>query len=300
MMIEVNSPETLPYKVAEPATQSLPFIFNSPHSGRHYPSSFLESSRLDKHMIRRSEDLYVDELFSDMPLKGAPLLCAQFPRAYLDVNREPYELDPKMFEGSLPSYANIRSIRVACGLGTIARVVAEAQEIYKHRLPVEEALYRIEKLYKPYHRQLRQLMAQTRALHTNAFLIDCHSMPSGDDGAGNGSRPDFVVGDRYGTSCAPALTETIAASLSDLGYNVSRNRPYAGGFITEHYGRPGAGLHALQLEINRGLYANEADFTKNSHFQILKNDLNAVFEQAFESTADFATKTDRDLPLAAE
>lgn len=289
-----------PFKVRAPASQSLPFIFNSPHSGRHYTQAFLASSRLDEHTIRRSEDIFVDELFADMPAMGAPLLSACFPRAYLDVNREPYELDPKMFDGALPSYANIRSIRVAGGLGTIARVVAEAHEIYHSRIPVDEALERIETLYKPYHQQLRQLIAKTHARFQNAFLIDCHSMPSGDHHVPTSNRPDFVLGDRYGTSCTGALTQALFKGLSDLGYSVSCNKPYAGGFITEHYGRPNSGLHALQLEINRGLYANESELTKNGHFEILKNDLNKVFKRAFDTIELYDSKRDDQPPLAAK
>ena len=300
MVKDVELLEMAPFKVIRPTKQSLPFIFNSPHSGREYTKTFLDSSRLDPSTIRRSEDLYVDELFSDMPDKGAPLLHATFPRAFLDVNREPYELDPKMFKGDLPSYANIRSIRVAGGLGTIARVVAEAQEIYRHPIPVEEALERIEKLYKPYHAQLRRLIAQTYQHFQNAFLIDCHSMPSGDNRGNKDVRPDFVLGDRYGTSCTTERTDVIAESLTDLGYTVNRNKPYAGGFITEHYGRPNTGLHALQLEINRGLYTHEAELTKNDHFTILKDDLNKVFEQAFDVVETFDIKSEDRLPLAAE
>lgn len=300
MAKEVDLLEITPFKVAKPVHQSLPFIFNSPHSGRHYTQAFLDSSRLDPNTIRRSEDLFVDELFADMPYKGAPLLAACFPRAYMDVNREPYELDPKMFTGSLPSYANIRSIRVAGGLGTIARVVAEAQEIYRHPIPVEEALHRIETLYKPYHSQLRKLIAQTHKLYQNTFLIDCHSMPSGDNRGNTDARPDFVLGDRYGTSCTASLTDVIVTSLIDLGYSVNRNKPYAGGFITEHYGRPNTGLHALQLEINRGLYADEAKFMKNDHFTILKDDLNKVFQKAFDMVELFDNEPSSRLPLAAE
>lgn len=300
MTKDVDLLETTPFKVARPAHQSLPFIFNSPHSGRHYTKDFLDSSRLDAKAIRRSEDLFVDELFADMPKKGAPLLHACFPRAFIDVNREPYELDPKMFDGPLPSYANIRSIRVAGGLGTIARVVAEAKEIYRHPIPVEEALQRIERFYKPYHAQLCTLITQTHQLFQNAFLIDCHSMPSGDNRGNKDIRPDFVLGDRYGTSCSTELTDVIAETLSDLGYSANRNKPYAGGFITEHYGRPNTCIHTLQIEINRGLYANEDTLTKNGHFEVVKDDLNKVFQHAFDKIESYDITPDNRLPLAAE
>lgn len=257
MKIVTDFREEPPFEILAPAEQRLPFVFNSPHSGASYPQSFLDASRLDSLAIRRSEDAFVDDLFAGVVPMGAPLLRVRFPRAYLDVNREPYELDPKMFEGRLPPYANTRSLRVAGGLGTIARIVSESQEIYAHRLTVDEAMERIETLYKPYHNTLRRLLAQTHVRFGFAVLIDCHSMPSSVRCQTTGNRPDFILGDRYGTSCPVELTDLAATLLKAKGYTVSRNKPYAGGFITEHYGRPAKGLHALQLEINRGLYMDE-------------------------------------------
>ncbi|SDU35954.1 N-formylglutamate amidohydrolase [Stappia sp. ES.058] len=261
------------FEVLHPAEQCVPFVFNSPHSGCHYPDAFLRASRLDSTAIRRSEDAFVDELFEHVVPLGAPLLRARFPRAYLDVNREPYELDPKMYDDRLPSYANIRSIRVAGGLGTIARVVGEAQEIYQGRLCVHEALERIETIYKPYHQTLRRLLAQTHVAFGYAVLIDCHSMPSAIKTSDGSPRPDFILGDRYGTSCAVQLLDAASETLRGMGYRVSRNKPYAGGFITEHYGRPVKGLHALQLEINRGLYMDETKTRKHAGFATLAQDL---------------------------
>ncbi|TWI82259.1 N-formylglutamate amidohydrolase [Roseibium hamelinense] len=285
-----------PFDILAPADQRLPFVFNSPHSGRQYPREFLEASRLNEVSIRRSEDAYVDDLFKAAVEVGSPLLRAHFPRAYLDVNREPYELDPKMFEGRLPSYANVRSIRVAGGLGTVARVVGENQEIYKHRLPVSEALSRVEYIYKPYHTALRRLLAQTHVTFGHAILIDCHSMPSSVKCQNNDVRPDFILGDRYGTSCSEELTNRAAAILNSLGYNVSRNKPYAGGFITEHYGRPSSGLHALQLEINRGLYMDEARHQPHEGFSKLASDLrDFIIEITAMPDAGFAAE-----PIAAE
>lgn len=287
-----------PFTVVEAEGTPQPFIFNSPHSGRHYPKRFLAMSRLDESKIRKSEDLFVDELFDDMPTMGATLLSANFPRAYLDVNREPYELDPKMFDGALPSYANVRSIRVAGGLGTVARVVAESHEIYSEPIQVEDALLRIKTLYRPYHAQLRKLFAKLHVTHGEAFLVDCHSMPSG--ASTHGNRPDFVLGDRYGTSCTPGLTELLATLLSDRGYSVNRNKPYAGGFITEHYGRPASGLHTIQLEINRGLYANEKTLAKLVTFDDVKADLNAVFDQVFKIFRGSPEIDLEEISLAAE
>lgn len=259
-----------------PREQTVPFVFNSPHSGRYYPPDFLASTCLDKNEIRRSEDLLVDRLFAPVVRLGAPLMSAVYPRAYLDVNREPYELDPKMFAGRLPSFANIRSLRVAGGLGTIPRVVSDTANIYKGPLPVEEALGRIERIYRPYHDTLRRLLAQTHVAFGMSVLIDCHSMPSNIRGGPSRVRPDFVLGDRFGTSCMPELTDRAATTLNALGYTVCRNKPYAGGFITEHYGRPARGLHALQIEVNRALYMDEYELQPHNGFERLTSDLAAL------------------------
>lgn len=285
MQVVTGFNNTDAFDLLRPAQQCVPFVFNSPHSGRDYPDAFLRASRLDTRAIRRSEDAFVDELFEPVLSLGAPLLRARFPRAYLDVNREPYELDPKMYEDRLPSYANCRSIRVAGGLGTIARVVGEAQEIYRERLSVQEALLRIETLYKPYHRALRRILAQTHVDFGYAILVDCHSMPSAVRNSEGGARPDFILGDRYGTSCAPLLIEAATRILRDMGYSVSRNKPYAGGFITEHYGRPAKGLHALQIEINRALYMDETRTERNASFAELASNLRQ-FANEFVAISD--------------
>jgi N-formylglutamate amidohydrolase len=267
------------FEIASPAEPTLPLVFNSPHSGRCYPPEFLAASCLDERAIRRSEDTYVEELFAPAAALGAPFLKANFPRAWLDVNREPYELDPKMFEGSLPTFANVRSVRVAGGLGTIARIVSESEEIYARPLTVEEALARIENVYKPYHRALRQLVAATHASFGFAVLIDCHSMPSAVRGSQGRLRPDIVLGDRYGTSCAGDLVDHAAHTLSRLGYTVSRNKPYAGGFITEHYGQPARNLHAVQIEVNRSLYMDERTLERTPGFARLSADLVKFVEE---------------------
>jgi len=258
-----------PFEIAAPSGRRLPIVLNSPHSGCCYPGAFLAASRLDPKAIRRSEDFFVDELVAPAVSAGCALLRANFPRAWLDVNREPYELDPKMFAGTLPSYANVRSVRVAGGLGTIARIVSESEEIYAEPLAVPEALARIEDVYKPYHRTLRQLVLDTRTEFGTAVLIDCHSMPSSVRGVHGRLRPDVVIGDRYGTSCAAELTDFVAATLTNLGYTVGRNKPYAGGFITEHYGQPARGFHAMQVEFNRSLYMDEKSLARLPRFAIL-------------------------------
>ncbi|MBS0243695.1 MAG: N-formylglutamate amidohydrolase [Proteobacteria bacterium] len=265
-----------PFVIVAPPVQTMPFVFCSPHSGRVYPSLFLAQSRLDAHTLRKSEDCYVEELLGGVPALGAPLIAARFPRAYVDVNREPYELDPDLFEGPLPLYANTQSVRVVGGLGTIARIVADSEEIYPGKLPVGVALERIERLYKPFHAALADLIEATRRQFGMAVLIDCHSMPSAPVGQPMSSRPQFVLGDRFGSSCDIKLTRALREALTGHAHEVHINRPYAGGFITEHYGRPGRGLHALQLEINRALYLNEATFERTRGFEPLRATLTRV------------------------
>jgi N-formylglutamate deformylase len=277
-MTELKDDLDPPFEILEPAEWSGPVIFNSPHSGTTYPRAFLTASRLDLATLRRSEDSFVDDLALGVVRCGYPLMRAHFPRCYVDVNREPYELDPRMFEGRLPSFANTRSMRVAGGLGTVARIVGDAQEIYGHRIPVDDAIRRIETLYKPYHRALRRLFTRIHRDFGAAVLIDCHSMPSTAGAKDERPRSDIVLGDRYGTSCAAAVAETAEATLRAQGYSVSRNKPYAGGFITEHYGNPAAGLHAIQLELNRALYMDERRFERSPSFGRLASDLEILAE----------------------
>jgi N-formylglutamate amidohydrolase len=285
-----------PFEVRDPAEQRVPFVFNSPHSGRHYPDRFLSMVRLDRTAIRRSEDCYVEELFGSAVPLGAPMLTANFPRAYLDVNREPWELDPRMFAEPMPSFANIRSVRVAGGLGTVPKLVGEGLDIYPGRLPLSEAVDRIETIYKPYHEQLKRLVTRTHARFGFAILVDCHSMPASIRIGENGVRPDFIVGDRFGASASSALTEHAIGLLVAMGYTVAHNKPYAGGFITEHYGRPSKGLHTLQIEVNRGLYMNERTFQKSAGFDALADDLASFTAQLMALPEHYFYG----LPLAAE
>ena len=267
-----------PFEIMQPATHSAPFVFNSPHSGRTYLKGFLKASRLELHGLRRSEDTFVEQLFAPVAGLGAPLMHAHFPRAYLDVNREPYELDPALIEERLPRYANTQSVRVVGGLGTIARVVTESEEIYRQPLSLVDALERINQLYKPYHSALRGLMDACIQEFGVAVLIDCHSMPSSPLFETGSKRPDFVLGDRFSTSCNPELTRLVAEQLKNLGYVVAFNKPYAGGFITEHYGRPGEGRHALQIEVNRSLYMDENRYARSKDFDALRRDITRLAE----------------------
>ncbi|PSC07057.1 N-formylglutamate amidohydrolase [Alsobacter soli] len=276
-----------PFQIAEPASWTTPLIFNSPHSGRVYPDSFVKGSRLDAITLRRSEDTFVDELFAGVVSRGAPLMSANFPRAYLDVNREPYELDPRMFDGRLPAYANTRSLRVAGGLGTIARIVGDAQEIYARRIPVDEGLQRIEHLYKPYHRALENLLQNALRRFGALLLVDCHSMPSGVAQREDASKADVVIGDRYGSSAAGFFADVIEHELHQRGYVVARNKPYAGGYITEHYGDPAGGRHAIQIEICRSLYMDERRYVRTHGFARVADDLMAVAEALMREMSDY-------------
>lgn len=253
------------FETIRPRRLIAPFVFNSAHSGRDYPERFLKMTRLDHLSIRQSEDAFVDELFARAPHLGAPLLRAHFPRAYLDVNREPWELDPQMFAEPLGERVNTTSPRVAAGLGTLARVVAENKPIYRERLTLADARMRIEGIYQPYHATLQKLLSEALNAFGVAVLVDCHSMPRL---ARQGDRlaPDMVIGDRYGTTCAGVLVELAETVFAGAGLRVARNRPYAGGFATRTYGRPQHGVHALQIEISRHLYMNEVTLAKSEDF----------------------------------
>ena len=269
------------FEILHPAEQSVPLVVSSPHSGRDYPAWFIAAARLDPVSLRRSEDSFVDELFAAAPACGAPLLRALFPRAFVDANREPYELDPGMFEDPLPPYVNTRSPRARGGLGTIARVVANGSEIYRRKLRFAEARQRIVTFYRPYHSALAELIGETRRRFGFAILLDCHSMPSAggaNDGGRGAPRLDVVLGDRFGTSCHAGLTAAAGRVLQALGYTVGRNAPYAGGYTVQHYGRPHAGVHALQIEINRALYVDEERIERGPRLAAVAADMTELIE----------------------
>ncbi len=261
------------FDLQRPGSERLPLILSSPHSGADYPAEFVAASRLDAVSLRRSEDSFVDELFAAAPGLGAPLLSARFPRAYLDVNREAYELDPAMFSDALPEFVNAGSPRVRMGLGTIARIVASGEEIYTHKLCFAEARRRIEGLYRPYHQALRRLVEETEALFGGYLLIDCHSMPSAAGPACGADGVDIVLGDCHGAACAPAILDAARCFLAGRGFAVAINAPYAGGFTTDHYGDPHRRRHALQIEINRALYMDERSYRRKPCFERLAADM---------------------------
>jgi N-formylglutamate amidohydrolase len=263
------------FRIHAPTSQRVPVVLASAHSGSAYGAEFLTGARVPLASLRQAEDAFVDRLF--MPAAtalGAPLLRATFPRAMVDANREPFELDPGMFVEDLPAYVNSSSPRVAAGLGVVPRIVGDGEEIYGERLHFAEALARIDRLYLPYHAALARLVQRTVANFGVCLLVDCHSMPSVVAGMPDDENGvDFVLGDLHGTSCDPSVTETALRTLHRSGLRAECNAPYAGGFVTRHYGQPANGVHALQVEIARGLYMDETKIEPNQGFEQLSRHL---------------------------
>jgi N-formylglutamate amidohydrolase len=255
------------FRILHPQRQTSAVVFASPHSGRAYSPAFLEQTVLSAAMIRSSEDAFVDQLFADAPRFGAPLILADVPRAFLDLNRAPDELDPAVIAGAARGGHNPR---IASGLGVIPRVVAGGRPIYHGKLTLTEAEDRIRDYWHPYHRALRQVIDDTHARFGEAVLIDCHSMPheaiDGHCRPGQ-PRPEVVLGDRFGTSADRAVTERVEAAFASAGLRVARNTPFAGAFIAQSYGRPSARRHVIQVEIDRSLYMDEATITPRPDFE---------------------------------
>lgn len=261
------------FEIVAPARWTAPMVFNSPHSGSELPSHFLTMSTLSARQLRASEDSHVDQLFSGCIEAGAPMMRALLSRSYLDLNREPYEFDARMFGEKLPGFVNCASPRVASGLGTIPRTVGDGVLIYKDSLMFAEAVNRIETVYRPYHRALGALLDEAFNSTGLALLVDCHSMPSSavhHMRGPQGQSVDAVLGDRFGSACSAEISAIVEASLTSAGLKVSRNKPYSGGFFTENHGRPRYQRHALQIEINRALYMNETSHEKNASFDLLQ------------------------------
>lgn len=246
-------------QVVEPPAGPGPVVMASPHSGRHYPDWFLAMTDLPLAVLRQSEDGFMDQLVARGAGTTTAWLEARFPRSFVDVNREPYELDPAMFSDPLPSYVNHRSPRVSAGLGTVARFAGSQRRIYRNKLRFDDAVSRINTYYRPYHAALRGLLQTAVAQHGFVVLLDCHSMPSTrpNNGGGREKLCDIVLGDNYRAACAPAVTTLAEQLFQQHGFSTARNAPYAGGFVTQHYGKPRSGVHVLQIEINRKLYMDE-------------------------------------------
>lgn len=273
----LRPPFAAPVTVVRPPRQTLALVVSSPHSGQRYPDDLLANTGLDRQTLRSSEDSFVDELFAAAPELGAPLVKAEFPRVYVDANREPFELDPAMFADPLPDYVTTQNARIAAGLGTIARVVSNAAPVYRDKLSFADALHRIDQCWRPFHAALAETIEATLDRFGYCILLDAHSMPSNvlTLGADGRAHPvaDVVLGDCHGGSCSGLLVQRCERLMARQGYRVHRNTPYAGGFVTRHYGRPEAGVHALQIEVKRGLYMNERRYQRAAGFARLAGDL---------------------------
>ncbi|MGR3622514.1 N-formylglutamate amidohydrolase [Pseudophaeobacter sp.] len=281
------------FSVISPQETTSPVVFASPHSGSDYDSDFLQASILDGLQIRSSEDAFVDYLFAEAPRFGAPLLYALKPRAFLDLNRAVEELDPALIEEARPRGLNPR---IASGLGVIPRVVANGQAIYRGKLSMQEAQRRIDTFWHPYHAALGGLLRQAQQRFGQSVLIDCHSMPHeavASMPARPGALPEVVLGDRFGSAASAVVMDRVEAAFVDAGLRVVRNAPFAGAYITQTYGRPSRGQHAVQVELDRSLYMDEAAIRPNSDFQAFKALLNEVIGEIAKIGAE-------DLPLAAE
>ncbi|MEQ9039374.1 MAG: N-formylglutamate amidohydrolase [Silicimonas sp.] len=276
-----------------PDIRTTSVVFASPHSGRDYPWNFVRRSVLDEKTLRSSEDAFVDRLFDTAPLHGAPLLTATAPRAWIDVNRSADELDPSLIEGVSKSAHNPR---VSSGLGVVPRVVANGRAIYRGKISLREAHARIDGIWKPWHDALDQLLKDSLVMFGEAILVDCHSMPHEaieSIGHSQGRRPDIVLGDRFGAAASSEIVDRIEAAFEAAGLRVARNAPFAGAYVTQHYGRPARGQHAVQIEIDRALYMNEQAIRPNNNFENFK----AIID---EIVADIADAGRADVALAAE
>lgn len=254
-------------------------VFASPHSGNDYPDWFLRRTILTARGIRSSEDAFVDRLFDVAPEFGAPFLKAGAPRAFVDYNRSSEELDPALIAGVKWSGNNPR---VASGLGVIPRVVSNARPIYRGKLRVDEAESRLNNYWHPYHKALQALLDESRGRFGRAILIDCHSMPREaleNARSKSGSRPEIVLGDRFGASADSDIVDEIEAAFQNAGFVVSRNAPFAGAYVTQHYGRPSRRQHAIQIEIDRSLYMDEANIVPNAAFSEFRLRLKTVIGQ---------------------
>jgi N-formylglutamate deformylase len=275
-----------PFLLRNPVSLRTPVVFASPHSGNYYPASFLARSLLDDQVIRSSEDAFVDRLFDCVPRLGAPFLCANYPRAYLDLNRAAEELDPAVIEG-------VRKVghnpRVSSGLGVIPRVVANGRPIYRGKLTYAEAKGRIDSIWFPYHQTLSDVLNQAHRVFGQAILLDCHSMPrEALDVASfpEGKRPDIVLGDRFGAAANPDITDAVEAAFKGAGFRVARNTPFAGAYIVRQYGRPSRNQHAVQIEIDRSIYMDEGQIVPHSGFDRLRRVLRSVVAELVELGTD--------------
>ena len=282
-----------PFTLTMPENVTTPVIVASPHSGRYYPWGFMRRSVLDDRAVRTSEDAFMDRLIDVAPRMGAPLLVAEYPRAYIDLNRAADELDPAVVEGV--RYAS-QNPRISSGLGVIPRVVANGRAIYRGKITRVEADARIEAVWRPYHTCLSGLVHSAAARFGTSILLDFHSMPHealDSVSRPGGQRPEVVLGDRFGAAAGTDVVEALEAGFAAAGLVVSRNAPFAGAYVTQTYGKPQQNRHAIQIEIDRSLYMNEALIRPNANFEAVRALVSEVLAHVIGGSGGR-------MPLAAE
>jgi N-formylglutamate amidohydrolase len=294
-----------PYTIARPLAERVaPIVVTSPHSGCDYPEAFLAASRLSAHDLRQSEDMYVDALFAEAANFGATLISARYPRSFVDLNRGANEIDPDLVDDDLPVHREQSLPRVQAGLGTIPRIVAEDAPIYDDKLSIEDIALRMREIYHPFHATLEHEVESLRVLHGTALLVDAHSMPSlatrNNAPRNRSAQIDIVLGTCHGRACSDRVTDFISQYFRRSGYTIALNRPYAGGYITNHFGRPHRASHAIQIEINRALYMNETSYEMTANFDSLKADLSGLVAALTGAWRDIMPVSDTSDTKAAE
>ena len=273
--------ETIPgvYRLDTPMGAGIPLVLDSPHSGSTYPETF--DTTVPINVLRRAEDMYVDDLFADGPKLGASLVSALYPRSFIDPNRAVRDLDCDLLEEPWPEPVQATE-KARLGHGLIWRVCPPDFPIYGRRLSVEEVRERIDKYWMPYHQTLQQCMDETQALFGMAWHFNCHSMPSSslprESQFNSIRRADFVLGDRDGTTCDREFLNIVGGTLTGFGYRVRINDPYKGVEIVRRHGRPDIGRNSLQIEINRALYMNEETFERTPYYATLKTHLSELIK----------------------
>lgn len=261
-------------RIHGPRQAALPLVLDSPHSGTRMPADF--GSALPESDLRDGEDCFIDELYLPATERGIPLLAAQFPRTYLDPNRHAGDIDTDLLDAPWPD-ALVPSGKARIGKSLVWRTLDDGRPIYNRKLTVQELRQRIARCHAPYHQALQGLLQAAHARHGQVFHINCHSMNAVSGAMGEGGpgqpRADMVLGDRDGTTCAPAFTAFVRELLAARGYSVKVNDPFKGVELVRAYANPAAGFHSLQLEVNKRLYMDQATLQKHEGFSRLQADL---------------------------
>ncbi|GBD44824.1 hypothetical protein HRbin40_02315 [bacterium HR40] len=282
----MDGPDTLhtfsaPFDRHEPAQVSLPLLISAPHSGMLLPPEAAAGLALSPEELRELDDGPVHRLFAAAVADGATMLVARLRRVFVDLNRDPLEIDPALVPDLAPSLRPRLSLRVRAGLGVVPSRLG-TRPLWRRPLGSAEVARRLHTVYYPYHRELARILDSLRARFGVAVLLDVHSMPTS-AAADLGPVVDVAIGDRFGQSAAPTLVEAALARLRDSGLVCERNRPFAGGHITETYGRPAAGIHALQIEIRRGLFLDERSHEPHAGGERLAAVMHAVSRAVAEA-----------------